>query len=434
MAVLKEVAHRLLLQSPSRPEANTSYKHIESAIGSYEHPIRLFRTVDEFVKYSSGVTSDSLTYADMNDKLPELDNMTAFNCHHGQKKLVMSLLEFIADALKTLRTPEEELTVVYPGASGLAVSVAATIFQRARFVLYDPAPNTTELIPESKRHMFSVFRTKHAKIPMQANRVIVYTEKAGYFDDAEALKFADVPNVLLVSDVRMVRIEQKIAEDMRNQQRWILLSGAVAYMVKFRIPYKWNASIKSCYDLRNITTIEPKRKIVILDDGHPKELQYLDGGLYIQLYPKQKTAELRLIGYAPKNVYKIRNYKIGEIEDALALFNAVYRSHACFKTGRHSASFFTDKFPSYEKVAEYDIALRILASIGGAKKSDDVMALLSIIESSVDSFKTSMEKCVRVTNEKVKRRLPESVVKSLGRRGCAMGLKNTHVDKEEDSE
>jgi hypothetical protein len=55
---------------------------------------------------------------------------------------------------------------------------------------------------------------------------------------------------------------------------------------------------------------------------------YLDGQCYIQLYAREASAELRLIG---TEGVKLKRYSLKEIEETMAAFNTVHRSHTCFK-------------------------------------------------------------------------------------------------------
>ena len=389
IAILDSISLKL-----ARKGLDTMKKHVDVARSSYDEPLKLTRTVEEFVEFVEKIDAKHLTY----QEILQNKELTLFNCHHGQKKLVMSLLEFVAEALKALKVPQRDLIVVYPGASGLAVAVAMSIFKEVTFYLYDPAPNTVDLIPANRRSEFSICRTKASRIEKR-DRVTIFTDKAGFFDDAEALKFAAFPNVLLVSDVRMVNREVKIAEDMRNQQRWAVLCGAVGYMFKFRIPYQWNAEIADCYDVRHLKNANPAAKIQIVKSSG-SGIPYLDGRLFIQLYPKATTAELRLIGFAPKQLsYKVKTYDVKEIEDALALFNAVYRSHAVYKAGRHSGSYFRERdlFPGYEVVAEYEIATKIQSALGGSKTVEMLDSIIREIDKNLVQYRLGMESCVKRT-------------------------------------
>jgi hypothetical protein len=57
-------------------------------------------------------------------------------------------------------------------------------------------------------------------------------------------------------------------------------------------------------------------------------LPYLDGDCYIQLYARETSAELRLIG---TDGAKLKRYPLKEIEETMAAFNTVHRSHTCFR-------------------------------------------------------------------------------------------------------
>lgn len=213
--------------------------HFDRVIASRRpgEELPLCRTIAEFVTQMS---NNGLASYNAIEAAHELANLSAVNCHNGQRKLTVSVLEFIAKAYSRLsaawsQQQQQRPLVVYAGASGLATVIAATIFPGVDFVIYDKADNTTKLIPKNyPKDMHEIFTEKHA-VPVTSKRVIVYSE---WFDDEEALKFSkfDRP-IWFISDVRINPVESDIAHDMRNQQRWAVLTGCDAYMFKFRLPY-----------------------------------------------------------------------------------------------------------------------------------------------------------------------------------------------------
>ena len=80
--------------------------------------------------------------------------------------------------------------------------------------------------------------------------------------------------------------------------------------------------------------------------------------MYVQLFGRPRTGEMRLIGgRRPDGSYSLKSYDIEAIEDKLAVFNTVYRSHARFAHG--------DRDGGYESVAEFAIlcgCCRVLGS------------------------------------------------------------------------
>ena len=135
----------------------------------------LFRTVDEFSIWSRPAPPPP-PYSDIDRIRDELDVLSVLNCHNGQKKLTLSVLEFLAFSLMKLKCAQNEVIVVYAGASGLASVVAANIFKDVKFVLYDPAPNTVALMPRFEDKV--VYKTPlQGKNTMDTSKqIIIFTD------------------------------------------------------------------------------------------------------------------------------------------------------------------------------------------------------------------------------------------------------------------
>ena len=400
---------------------NKSAPHFDAVKESYDFPIKLFRTLKEL----SG--PEPLTFHEI-DGNRDLMQMSTINCHNGQRKLALSVIDFLALTTKKAKDP----LVVYAGASGLATVIAARIFPRVKFVLYDKDPRTVQFISKSFKDVV-VHRTKHS-VPDTSKRVVVYQE---WFDDAEALKYSTLKNVLFVSDVRGDDTsEMEIARDMRAQQRWAVLTGSLAYMFKFRAPYDWSPEIQRAYTdtehlelaaaKAGVTFVAPKNRKKTLSNNtnnssNTPAIEYLDGDVYIQLYGRPNTAECRLIGFAPKKKYKTCRFSVPEIEAKMATFNTFYRSHAKFWYGRHSTSFFKTSFPGYDAVAEFSIASRCNAVLGRPTTLAGITETTREISKAIDEFiqgKSTPEQCSIKNAEKT--RLSTLLTRALVTRCKAM--------------
>lgn len=388
-------------------------RHLEVAQGSMRDDKRrvpLFRTLEEWELKQSDVP----TYAEV-AALGSCNALNVVNCHNGQRKLTMSVLEFLCVTLDRLKCDPAHLVVVYAGASGLAATIAARLFPTIKFVLYDPAPNTTELIDRTLEGV--EVRTQVTNPPSSAsaskfdwgnNRVIVYSGDAGWFTDEVAAYLErsltsdkktktkktkkTKTTIAFISDIRVSNDEESIVKDMLNQQRWTAILGASAYMFKFRVPY--DAGLLSRYRANpsDLPTDLPNNV-----------MPYLDGRLYIQLYPRPTTAELRLIGFrASATHYRIRMYDTREIEGRMALFNLVYRSNARFlrsksaKNGGEKAE--KAEKAMYEEVAEASILEAVARLSSGASS---VEAVRSAVDAAMGRFiqgKSSMEACAVATS------------------------------------
>lgn len=334
--------------------------HLDKALASRRKPMRLFRALDA-APFKAGV---GLTYRTLN-ALPEAPALASTNCHNGQKKLTLTLLEFLAVALT--KVDAADALVVYPGASGLATVIAAQLFPALKFVAYDPAPNTLQLMPPFEDK--AVYRDVPDR-PDGSKRLLVFTDRAGWFDDASCdyvrrvlLPATGRSRVLFVSDIRAEREEGAIARDMLNQARWAVRLAPDSYMFKFRLPYQNAAAACVAFGRELGAFLSPKGA-----PGRGPHLPYVAGKLYVQPYARPTTAELRLVGHGP---VRATFYSVARIENAMALFNAVYRGHARF--GRRAVP--------YEEAVE-DAVLEACARRGGADRED----MRALMEGYITSF------------------------------------------------
>lgn len=416
--------------------------HVRRALESHQRSLPLFRTVEEGVHET---LRPMIPYAAL-AAFPTLRMLTMTNCHDGQRKLTMALLDFVSTSLLRLRCSPKDVLLVYAGASGLACAVASAVFPGLRMVLYDPAPNTLSHMPVDFAQK-TVFRDTYAVHPAQlfpdGKTLAIFTARAGWFSDAVAEYCRDVlmpasgaQHMLFTSDVRADISELEIARDMRNQMRWTLLTDCSSYMHKFRIPYLDDpaapAVLRLYRDLRDLPQTSfvyrvPNTAVSENDGGgHSRQqrserqssssstsrnggtnttaaahrtatVPYLDGSLHIQLYGRQRTAEVRLLGFAldagvdavvpgtdsraslspsetpvreskanpdDRRVYGLREYDFLNVEDAMATFNVVYREHARFTMSLDSASVSRPAHAApvpakYEAVAEQYIMRRV---------------------------------------------------------------------------
>ena len=394
--------------------------HVQAAMDSHVTPLPVFRTLGDFSKtletkaVHSGTT---VPYAEI-VKMRELDRLTSVNCHNGQKKLAMSVLEFVAVAIANLKCAQSELLIVYAGASGLSSVIALTVFKELQMVLYDPAANTVSLMPPFADKVVYTRKEDGEAEPDMSKRLLVYTAKAGWFDDAAARKWSLIgpktqqrKHVLFISDIRVKATEPAIVQDMLNQERWALLIGSSMYMFKFRLPYHFDAAVERAYG--DMAHLEATGRTLILPTGHSKgqptghptghtkgkQFSYLDGDLYIQLYGRQMTAEVRMIGARDKSTqaYKMRSYDIADIEDKLALFNSIYRSHAKFSYANYKIA-----QPSYEAVAEYAILSKCCRALGSRTKESQVLMLTDVNALLAKFISKDSVSCPLKTAEKLK--------------------------------
>lgn len=197
--------------------------------------------------------------------------------HWGQRKLFLSELDFLT------RFSSEGDTILYVGAApGTHLKLIAELFPSLKFILYDGNDFDADLYDNPNFEIRQMF-----------------------FTDIEALRFTDVPNLLFISDIRgdvsddREDIKQlRVSYDMKDQERWydLISSGRSNYpkkaLLKFRLPHPPE-------HLKDPGTYTP-----LPHDSY--DFPYLDGELRIQAYPRQSSAEMRLIPNGKKRLWDVK--------------------------------------------------------------------------------------------------------------------------------
>jgi hypothetical protein len=338
----------------------------------------MFRTLDEFDDVANLVLHPPEPYGIAEKATPSLN---ASNCHNGQRKLAMGFIEFVCNSGVDSQEP---MVIIYAGASASACASVSKLFPHVQIIMFDYARDLAQdgqlrtRVPSARVNV-TVITTPNREsrrielrqaICVDRHRLIACTEGAGKFDDDVARFTVDLVSeatpsakVLFVSDIRRNDSdEEMIAQDMAIQRRWVEIIGCERFMLKFRMPYKWTQTILDAYGSSN-----------------RGKISYLAGSLYLQLYPPASSAELRLVG----STSDVKEYDVGRIEDAVNLFNNVYRSHAVFGPGE----------AKYESVAE-DAILRAAAELTGR----DLAQVILDVDSVVPTISSSSSCAIKRSN------------------------------------
>lgn len=359
--------------------------HLRKAISSHATPMELFRTVEGYKEAVDFATHRPSPYEVAKNETPALN---ASNCHNGQRKLAVALVEFVSDALAS--SSAFSATLVYVGASAAASAAVSKLFPRLRIIMFDYAPDLVECRnnnninggsrdclmtrassgPEDKVAVTVIRNVRDRESGLRTaiendTRLVACTGKAGWFDDGVAallrrLLLASPKNPLLfVSDIRKDNSDEVIiTEDMIDQRRWVEMIGCSHFMLKFRVPFEWPDAVLAAFESTEVGRIK-----------------YLAGTLYLQLYPPANSAELRLVGRPDaRGAYATRFYDVFEIEDAMILFNQVYRSHALF--GPDAVT--------YERAAE-DAIMRAASEVTGMDLPRVVFEFNSVVPTVADN-------------------------------------------------
>ena len=232
-------------------------------------------------------------------------------CHWGQKKLLLSEIQFFTRICKTLNTKSlKDFAVVYIGsAGGHHLPILYNLFPDLIWLLYDPAPFSKEVM-------------KH---PTKDKSVFVYNM---YFTDdtlEHVRKNCQGRKILFISDIRVETKEEDIIKDMRNQAFWGTELNSPFMLHKFRLPYEELETIPKSnlqFKLNDKLFINPNLKIT-----KNKNMLYLKGDIYLQIFPPPYSGELRLFVEQKNGKYEFAEYDYLDIENRLIYFNSYIRPY-----------------------------------------------------------------------------------------------------------
>ena len=391
----------------SSPEVSN---HARRALASRKDPVPVVRTFDGMRDAFGGIP--------YREEIPaSLDALVGRNCHIGQRKLALALIEFLAIVYEDLRRdqkpagPTKNAFVVYPGSSLVACITALKFWPDARFVCFDPDYEATVPAAISDLGKDAVHANVHivdgADVEgavrgwfgggHKTKRILLFVgDKAGmYCDDTHERilpAFADAwaadHALAFTSDIRSNAPdggdpgEVQISHDMCRQAVWTAAIGAKYFMHKFRMPFPpVDPEIMENY----------RKMAETVGGAGPVDvgplIPYLKGTLYIQLYSRRRSAEMRLVGTGGTG---IAGYDPVQIEETMHAYNAIHRNHTSFTVpgldqtagsgtfsklaallvpvDAHKAGVFT-----YEPVAEIAVVQRAVnASDGVASVADMV--------------------------------------------------------------
>jgi len=263
-----------------------------------------FTKITKILEFVSDIPVTNSVYDD-----DALDHQS--KCHWGQKKLLLSEIQFFTRICKTLNTKSlKDYAVVYIGAAaGHHMPILYNLFPDLIWLLYDPAP-------------FSKDITKH---PTKDKSVFVYNM---YFTDdtlEHVRKNCQGRKILFISDIRVETKEEDIIKDMRNQAFWGTELNSPFMLHKFRLPYEELETIPKSnlqFKLNDKLFINPNLKTTKY-----KNMLYLKGDIYLQIFPPPYSGELRLFVEQKNGKYEFAEYDYLDIENRLVYFNSYIRPY-----------------------------------------------------------------------------------------------------------
>lgn len=238
------------------------------------------------------------------------------NCHDGQRKLLFSEIEFYT--LLQKRYDLSKLLVLYIGsADGTHEPIIFDLFPELDFYFVDP----------------NRFNIKHKYINNKDKLII----DNSYYDDTKYKEIKKVAKmkkkeIVFISDIRLSPEEEIVLEDMMKQERWCIQIEPIAFMLKFRLP--WKDEIKN------------KKE---------KNFKYLKGEIYNQIFAPNHSTETRLINLDSKKI-EYKNYNIIDYEEKCYYFNKIIRrNYFKYKYSDKLKYYIAGYDDSYECSAIYNI-------------------------------------------------------------------------------
>lgn len=234
------------------------------------------------------------------------------NVHWGQRKLLLSEIQFLTDY--GAEDYSDSPIILYVGsAPGTHLISLINLFPDYEYHLYDPREFDSNLhsIPQIKsfNNMF--------------------------FSDDEASKWSEVDRpIYFISDIRTadyltmskLEFEDAVIEDLERQSNWVKIIQPIESLLKFRLPFT---------DLYSEETIK-----------------YLNGKVFVQVWAPRGSSETRLV---PDNDLNETEWNIEQYDDQGFYFTSMIREHDKFFnpfTGNESPIDYPELLNDFDSTAE----------------------------------------------------------------------------------
>jgi hypothetical protein len=259
------------------------------------------------------------------------------NCHLGQKKLLFAEIEFLTYVSYYVNL--NDCLILYIGsAPGHHINILKKLFPENHFMLYDKL-KTDVTIDQYTKIIQSYFTNESC------------VDVINYKNELKK-KY-----IVYISDIRTRESyteETSVWNDMVLQQNWAIMMDADFISLKFRLP--WILDENKHLFQNKFIGIEDK---IILRDKtlNENEVYFLDGKIFLQIYPLKRSTETRLFSKKNKNgKYVIKKYNCIEYEEKLTYFNLHQRDiYYKFKQSEELKNIFLGYDDSYDCIGEYFI-------------------------------------------------------------------------------
>ena len=205
------------------------------------------------------------------------ENLNLKNIHHGQRKLLLSEIEFLTIEYDKWKNKKDIILLYVGAAEGYHTEMLIKLFPEFEYHLYDEREFYDKLYDNKKVKIFNK-----------------------YFDNKIAKTYKN-KNVIFICDIRALDIRNAIKKEIKNQnnvvsqdmtwqQEWYNIIKPITALFKFRLP--WTSG----------------------------KTKYLDGRIFYQVWQGQHSTETRLI---PNG--KMKEYENTAYEERLFYFNTETR-------------------------------------------------------------------------------------------------------------
>lgn len=233
----------------------------------------------------------SLKYKNHIDSLPYKQRLNQFKIpiHNGQRKLFLCSLLFLVKYSHL-----SKLLVYAGGAPGTNIIILAKLYPNLKFHLYDPRPFDDRLENLKNVQLFQCYFTNDIARSYKKKNVMLWSDiRTGTVDDDD--------------------FEEQIMENNNMQKEWHDLAKPIMGMYKFRLPYSTNFQ---------------STKFNQSDDSFAKNINYMKGTIWLQMWAPTTSTETRLV---VKQNYKMVEYDCLEYESRLYYWNLIDRQWKTFK-------------------------------------------------------------------------------------------------------
>jgi len=264
-----------------------------------------------------------ITFADINDRR-KYENIKINNKHDGQRKLLLSEVQFLAE--------HNGRVVVYAGAApSVKGAFLASLFPNRTFVLVDP--NRFNIAPYGNVSVVNARRIQDVNFQQPGIFIInsLMTEDIAKF----VVGMVGSNDLLFISDIRTT-INDGVASsnneptttdivwNMAQMAIWMKIMTPNASLIKFRLPFDSNGQLNN----PTVAADVEKAKKLGLDLGPVMtgaRLRYFEGKLNLQAWAPASSAETRLV-ITRDGLNRIVDYPLlNDYEDAMFFYNSVQR-------------------------------------------------------------------------------------------------------------